>query len=237
MARPLFSKGGITINTGNRILSDEAEEEIRRLFSEKSGLKISGFITSAQGDDDTPATQVEPPEQEPTTESPPRRSNGTAAKSLDEYSTADLARALSEMSPQSRRSNYGAMVVRGTIRSGEKVEHAGDLIILGDTNPGSEVIADGDVVAMGVLKGLVQAGASGDNKATVIALDILSPRIRIGTTTAAAPAPNSSTRGDRRGPGSRIEQPKIAYVRDNAIHVSAFAGRFARYTKGVLYER
>ena len=97
-------------------------------------------------------------------EEPPARRTRQNATPLSDFSSADLARALSGLSSQGQRTRDRALVVRGTIRSGETVEHHGDLVVLGDVNPGSEVLADGDIVVMGSLKGLPHAGAAGDNK-------------------------------------------------------------------------
>ena len=238
----LFSKGGICINTGNRTLSDEEEEEIRRIFREKSGLKIARFISAAGSSveeqlDEDDVQQVEASGKKATVEEPPVRRSRKSTAPLSEFSSADLARALSGLSSQSQRTRDRALVVRGTVRSGETVEHYGDLIVLGDVNPGSVVLADGDIVVMGSLKGLPHAGASGDNKAAVIALEIAAPRIRIGGAEANANAPASDTSGaKKRKQDSTVPQPKIAYIRQGKIHVSPFVGRFARYTKGVPYE-
>ena len=236
----LFSRGGISINTGNRRLSIEEEEEIRRIFRENSGLKIARFITASgsPGEErveiDT-GLPVEENERPSIVEEPPVRRTRNNPTPLSEFSSADLARALSGMSSQGQRTRDRALVVRGTIRSGETVQHCGDLVVLGDVNPGSEVLADGDLVVMGSLKGLPHAGASGDNKAAVIALEIACPRLRIGGAEANAPA-SGSVATNRRKQANNALQPTIAYIRQGKIHVSPFAGRFARYTKGVPYE-
>ncbi len=223
----LFSEGGITVNTGKRLLNEEQEEEIRRIFREKSGLKIAQFVSSE-------VQVIE--EQKPRAEDSPVRRARKPSTPLAEFSSADLARALSGLSSQSQRNRDRAMIVRGTIRSGESVSHPGDLVVLGDVNPGSEVSADGDIIVMGALKGLPHAGASGDSKSAVIALEISAPRIRIGNCAADAPASNNAMVAKKRKGDPADTQPKIAYVRRGTVYVSPFAGRFARYTKGVLYE-
>lgn len=236
----LFSKGGITINTGNRTLSVDEEEEIRRIFREKSGLKIARFVSVAGVTAEAEADGSALPNAEsigilPLTDAPPTRRTRQNPTPLSEFSSADLARALSGLSSQGQRTRDRALIVRGTIRSGETVQHLGDLVVLGDVNPGSEVLADGDIVVMGSLKGLPHAGASGDNKAAVIALEIACPRLRIGGAEANAPASGSvGARGRKQD--NATPQPTIAYTRQGKIHVSPFAGRFARYTKGVPYE-
>ncbi len=226
----LFSKGGISVNTGNRSLSDDERAEIQRIFREKSGLKISRFVSSTGQDADDPG-------QEPEAQDEPQvRQRRSSSTPLPQFSSAELARALSSISPQGQRQRDQALVVRGTVRSGELVQHPGDIVVLGDVNPGAEVTADGDIVVMGALHGLPHAGASGDSKAAIIALDIAAARLRISSCHADAPA-SKQWRG---AAGNKADtspmKPKIAYVRHEAILVSPFTGRFARYTKGVPYE-
>ena len=227
----LYSRGGISINTGSRSLNDDEEAEIRRIFKEKSGLKIARFISGPSELDPQPEVLVEEPPVVRLRKDPDPVDDPAA-----QLSSADLARALSGLSQQGQRSRTGGMVVRGTVRSGESVQHFGDLVVLGDVNPGSEVVADGDIVVMGSLKGLPHAGASGDEKAAIIALSIASPRLRIGQCEASGLFPHEDPVGRKRGKEFSTSQPVIAYVRRKSIYVSPFAGRFARYTKGVPYE-
>ncbi len=227
----LYSRGGISVNTGSRTLSDDEEAEIRRIFKEKSGLKIARFISGHSEHHPQPEVLVEEPPVVRLRNEPDPVDDPAAL-----LSSADLARALSGLSQQGQRSRNGGMVVRSTIRSGESVQHFGDLVVLGDVNPGSEVVADGDIVVMGSLKGLPHAGASGDEKAAIIALSIDSPRLRIGQCEASGLFPHENPVGRKRKADSSAAQPVIAYVRRKSVYISPFAGRFARYTKGVPYE-
>ena len=226
----LFSKGGISVNTGSRTLSDDERDEIRRIFRERSGLQVSRFVSSADRAAGESAVETESLEEEPV------RRLRSESTSLPQFSSADLARALSGISSRGQRNRDRALIVRSTVRSGESVHHPGDVVVLGDINPGSEVVADGDIVVMGSLKGLVHAGASGDNKAAIIALNIASPRLRIGTSDADAPASQGKPGTAKRRGEPEALAPRIAYVRNETIFVSPFSGRFARYTKGVPYE-
>ena len=244
----LFSKGGISVNTGNRSLTSAEQEEIRRIFREKSGLKVARFVSgdAAAIVEESPGNAASPPaapQPAPALPAPsqyPQASPAVpeSAKSApsSQLSSAELARILSGISAQGQRSRDNAMVVRGTVRSGESLQHPGDLVALGDVNPGAEVVADGDIVVLGVLKGLAHAGASGDNKAAIIALEIASPRLRIGAAEAQAALREGSRRGGKGVRSSHPAELKIAYVRQGSIYVSSFAGRFARYTEGVPYE-
>ena len=101
----------------------------------------------------------------------------------------------------------GALLIRRTIRSGQIVEHTGHVIIIGNVNPGGEVIAGGDVVIWGRLRGVVHAGAIGDDSAVVCALRMQPMQLRIGNHIGRAPEDQES------GPAS----PEVAQVRGGTI--------------------
>ena len=75
--------------------------------------------------------------------------------------------------------NAKSIFVSHTLRSGQRVECAGDVVILGDLNVGAEVIAGGSVAVMGTLRGLVHAGANGRNDVVVAAIALLPGQLRI----------------------------------------------------------
>ncbi len=223
----LFSQGGVSVNTGRRSLTEGEKAVIRRIFEENSGLTVSRFVSTI-GD------YVVESEEYP--EDTSRRYPWRYAMRRSSARTEALDRVLSRLAGGNQRNRAQALLIRSTFRSGESIHHYGDVVVLGDVNPGSEIKADGDIVVMGALKGLPHAGASGDNKAAIIALEIASPRIRIGDCEAAAPATRKNQRARKRGRNSETGQPSIAYTRRGAVYISPFAGRFARYTKGVLYD-
>ncbi len=80
-----------------------------------------------------------------------------------------------------------AIFLRKTIRSGFKVVSNGHIIIFGDVNPGGEIIAGGSVIIWGRCQGVVQAGADGDQDATVCALDLNPTQLRIAGIIAISP--------------------------------------------------
>jgi septum site-determining protein MinC len=80
-----------------------------------------------------------------------------------------------------------AIVVRRTLRSGQSLRHPGHIVIVGDVNPGAEVEAAGDIVVWGRARGLVHAGALGDEKAMICALDLAPTQLRIGNHVARSP--------------------------------------------------
>lgn len=79
------------------------------------------------------------------------------------------------------------LVVAKTIRSGQEVVYNGSIVIIGDINPGAEVIAGGDILIKGTCRGVVHAGAYGNNEATITANRLLASQIRIANLIARAP--------------------------------------------------
>lgn len=80
-----------------------------------------------------------------------------------------------------------AVLVRRTLRSGYSIQNKGHVVVIGDVNPGAEIIAGGDVVVWGRLRGMVHAGAEGDEQAVVCALDLSPTQLRIAGQIATTP--------------------------------------------------
>ncbi|MFF2480550.1 septum site-determining protein MinC [Paenibacillus sp. NPDC058071] len=68
----------------------------------------------------------------------------------------------------------GPHVMTGIIRSGQLVEHDGDLLLIGDLNPGGTILCTGDIYIMGALRGVAHAGVSGRTD-VVIAASLMKP--------------------------------------------------------------
>jgi septum site-determining protein MinC len=79
------------------------------------------------------------------------------------------------------------LLLKETLRSGRSIFHEGDVVIVGDVNPGAEIIAGGNVVVWGRLRGLVHAGALGDETAMICALDLSPTQLRIADQIAVPP--------------------------------------------------
>lgn len=101
---------------------------------------------------------------------------------------------------------------KGTLRSGQVLESESSIIILGDVNPGARVISKGNVVVLGSLKGMVFAGANGNQSAFVVALEMAPMQIRIGDVIA------RSSDGTSLKASKNID-PKIAFVEDGNIYI------------------
>jgi septum site-determining protein MinC len=80
-----------------------------------------------------------------------------------------------------------ALILRRTLRSGQKIVYKGSVIVLGDVNPGAEISAGGDIIVMGKLRGVVHAGVRGDENVSVSALSLEPSQLRIGKVLSRAP--------------------------------------------------
>jgi septum site-determining protein MinC len=94
-----------------------------------------------------------------------------------------------------------ALFLHRTLRSGTRIEFSGHVVVLGDVNPGAEIVAEGNVLVWGRLRGMVHAGAKGNRKAVICALDLSPTQLRIADEVAAAIGPQ--------------ERPKAEMVRIN----------------------
>lgn len=99
---------------------------------------------------------------------------------------------------------------KGNLRSGQSLECDTSIVIIGDVNAGASVTASGNIVILGALRGNVYAGASGSNKAFILALDMSPVQIRIADTIARAPD-NPEKNGEK--------EAKIAFLEDGNIYI------------------
>jgi septum site-determining protein MinC len=79
------------------------------------------------------------------------------------------------------------LYLQTTLRSGGDIRHNGTVIILGDLNPGSSVVADGDILVWGRLRGIAHAGAKGNARCLIMALQLEPTQIRIADFVARPP--------------------------------------------------
>jgi len=106
------------------------------------------------------------------------------------------------------------LVVRRTLRSGQSLRHPDHIVVIGDINPGAEVVAGGDIVVWGRVRGIVHAGALGDDKAVICGLDLAPTQLRIAGHIARSPEE------ERRKP-----VPEMASVREGQIVAVPWHGK------------
>ena len=255
--RGLWSQGTIGVNAGRWMLSLEQLGLIKHIIETESGLTVGRFwsppgrlealsggaeTASPKGDDEQGTAPIV---QEGTNGSshqvlihnyvnrPEKASEEIPELDLDSLPIPPQISPPKNKSPKAGSSSKGmptqALFVKTTFRSGESINYHGDVVVLADVNPGAEIIAEGDIVVFGSLRGMAHAGSAGDTKAVIIALEMDSPRIQIGPHTGLAPLSKSGSK-------SMLNGPKIAYVKRRSVYVSPYAGRFTRYSRGILYE-
>jgi septum site-determining protein MinC len=103
------------------------------------------------------------------------------------------------------------VLIQRTLRNGRTIRNNGHVVVHGDVNPGAEIIAGGSVFVWGKLRGIVHAGANGDESAVVCALDLAPTQLRIASFITVSPE-------DKR----RKPRPEMACVRDGRIVAEAW---------------
>lgn len=79
------------------------------------------------------------------------------------------------------------VVVNHTIRGGQEIRTQSSVMICGNVNPGAQIIAGGSIDIRGTCRGMVHAGAFGDNTAFIIADHLMPTQIRISNLIARSP--------------------------------------------------
>ena len=72
------------------------------------------------------------------------------------------------------------LMLRGRVRSGQKIEAKNHVLITGDVNPGAQITAGGDILIMGRLLGHAHAGYPDNAAAIILALDFRPSQVQIG---------------------------------------------------------
>lgn len=104
---------------------------------------------------------------------------------------------------------------RGNLRSGQSLETDASVVVLGDVHPGASVTSKGNVVVLGTCHGNIYAGASGDRSCFVAALVMKPAQVRIADKMARSAITKRSDNAEY------ALDPKIAYVKDDHIHVKS----------------
>ncbi|MCR8644142.1 septum site-determining protein MinC [Paenibacillus sp. N1-5-1-14] len=100
--------------------------------------------------------------------------------------------------------------IKGIVRSGQILEHKGDLLFLGDVNPGGSIICTGSIYILGALRGLAHAGCDGDKTAIIAASYMRPTQLRIAGIVSRSP--------DEWG----IEEAhmEFAYIQDDVMQIN-----------------
>lgn len=151
-----FSGVGVILDMGDRVVDAGECKKLREILIDKFGVTVA--VVRSRSDETLKAAEkagwkVEPqkPKQNPKKE--------MARKPVDRENDTYL--------------------FKGTLRSGQRIWHSGNVLIIGDVNPGAEVVATGHVIVMGTLRGVAHAGVEGDIAAEIIAINLHPIQLRI----------------------------------------------------------
>jgi septum site-determining protein MinC len=201
-----FRGGRVALHVGPRELTTEELEALGQTIS-RNGVSLWAVIgdsaatqaaAEALGLETTLGPQVTLPPEAASTPRPERDEGRDKGQLETEVEDATLRLA--------QDADLGVLI-RRTLRSGQVVQYPGHVVVIGDVNPGAEIIAGGDVVVWGKLRGIVHAGATGDDEAVVCALSLAPLQLRIGNHIARAPE----------GREDLPERPEMASVQDGEI--------------------
>lgn len=146
--------------------------------------------------------------------------NGTSSPNTEGFNAPQT---IGSSKQDSEASKGDTLLVKRSLRSGQQINYPGHVVILGDVHAGAEVVAYGNVLVMGTCRGVVHAGANGNQFARVVAHRLSPSQLRISTSIACAP--NDSQ--------NQSQYPEIAYLnQDGQIIVESYtssrpAGRSA----------
>lgn len=114
-----------------------------------------------------------------------------------------------------------ALYLRRTLRAGQRIAYDGSVIVMGDVNAGAEIVATGDVLVFGNLRGIVHAGARGDEAACVCAWRLHPVQLRIGRLISRPPD----------GAAEEPTVPEVARISEGRVVIE----RALRLEEGRLY--
>ncbi|MFQ6014923.1 MAG: septum site-determining protein MinC [Anaerolineae bacterium] len=173
------TREGITVTLGGGKAKDllkELEEHLQRGASFFQGAEVTVHINQTQPTTDDLLAIQEVFEREgiairaiatkdPTTKLLAEQAGFTTVHPIEEQERV-------RPEPSFEMPSEEALLIRRTLRSGQTVRFPGHVVVVGDVNPGAEIVAGGDVVVWGRVRGMVHAGAMGDEQAIVCALQL-----------------------------------------------------------------
>ena len=105
-------------------------------------------------------------------------------------------------------------IIRGDIKSGEKVDLSTGVLIYGGVEAGASVISESDIIILGEAKGFIKAGVEDNKSAVVYATDFDDAILSIGGITELAESGSKSFFKKRKKKNNELI---MAYVKDDKI--------------------
>ena len=170
--RGAFFKGAqLVVDVKDRLLTPNALQGLKAQLQEREVQLAAVLSANADTESATHELDLVSQLEDVVPPAPPfRNSEVESAGAADEYEL-----------PEFDSEEYGTagVLIKRTIRSGRTVRSKGHVVVIGDVNSGAEIVAIGDVVVWGKLRGVVHAGAQGDENVVVCALDLAPTQLRI----------------------------------------------------------
>jgi septum site-determining protein MinC len=193
---PSFFRGGnATLDVGARPLLEAELAQVRKVI-EEAGMKLALVRTGA----------------ERTFEAAMALGLAVKLSSADGMSDAQIEAA------QSNAPEDHYFVYRGNLRSGQVLERPEHILVVGDVNPGAAVVSDGDILVWGRIRGIAHAGAGGERRSIVLALQMEPVQLRIAELVA-MPANPSGRPASRPNWRATDKRAAVAYVGNDQIIV------------------
>jgi septum site-determining protein MinC len=155
-----FSGIGVVLDVGDRVLGPAQCETLKGILSDRFNLAVSAVRSRSDETQEVIGKigwKIMLPSSEAKDESRQQKSKIRI--------------------PNGREND--TILIKRTVRSGQREWHRGNIVIIGDVNPGAEVVATGDVVIVGRLRGIAHAGAEGNTSAVIIAISLRPIQLRI----------------------------------------------------------
>ena len=124
-----------------------------------------------------------------------------------------------------------AMIHKGNLRSGQDIFSEKSIIVLGDVKPGATVTSYGSIFILGELRGNAFAGASGDQKAVIMALELNPIQVRIAEAIAISPDADKGAKikvRKKKFLSYGNNEPEVAYIENGHIVKTGYGPSFLR---------
>ncbi len=177
-----FSGSRIILRAGERTVSSEEYDHLKKILYERGNLQLC-IPESAP-----PTTLDTAPLSGPNLED---RTIGNTSLVLEGISSLNQAfndpqafqdsanpSGISELFPPGTQVEE-SFVVHQTLRSGQTLSSPRTIVLFGDVNPGAEITSGHSVWVIGNLRGVVHAGAEGDEHAVVFGIKLHPVQLRI----------------------------------------------------------
>lgn len=218
-ANPGFFKGG-SVAFDVRAASSLSEDDLRRAIALLQSYEVTLWAVLSQDEATCArvralglADRLTPPEA--STAPAPRRAREVAHAAATPSPTIEPPSRTAPIEEHHIEEGTDGLLVRRRVRSGQVLRHPGHIVVIGDVNPGAQLIAGGDIIVWGKLQGSAHAGALGDDRAVICALEMSPSFIRI------ADATRTLRPGERRS-RNKAGSAEMARIEDQQIVFAAW---------------